>query len=193
MKLDIACGQNKEEGWVGIDLSGDADIVHDLFSFPWPIEDGSVEEIRCSHFVEHIPHYRPEWNGVDGWWLFWSEVYRILAPGGKATIVHPYLWNDRAFWDPTHVRFIHEITWQYLDAKWREAQKLDHYPVAVDFEIVLVTGLGVAGDIQSRAPEVQAFAREHYKNVVGDLQVELRSRKEAPPNRADRRSKRSKR
>jgi hypothetical protein len=39
MNLDIACGQNKADGWVGIDIAADthADIVHDLLSFPWPI------------------------------------------------------------------------------------------------------------------------------------------------------------
>jgi predicted SAM-dependent methyltransferase len=176
IKLDIACGQNKQPGHTGIDIAGDADIVHDLFTFPWPIADGSVSEAFCSHFVEHIPHYRPDWGGRDGWWMFWDEVHRILTPGGTVTVLHPYVKSDRAFWDPTHVRFIHEQTWYYLDRKWRESQGLDHYQTAADFEVSLITGVGISDDMVSRAPEVQAFGRSHYWNVVADLQVQLKRR-----------------
>lgn len=175
IRLDIACGQAKEEGWTGIDLAGDADIVHDLFTYPWPIESGSVSEVRCSHFVEHIPHFRPGWDR-DGWWMFWDEVYRITSPGAEITVIHPYSRSDRAFWDPTHVRFIHEMTWQYLDRKWREDQKLDHYDTISDFEVAVVTGGGISDDMATRNVEAQMFARLHYFNVVSDLKVTLRRR-----------------
>jgi predicted SAM-dependent methyltransferase len=175
-KLDIACGQNKEAGWTGIDLSGDADIVHDLFSFPWPIASGSVSEVRCSHFVEHIPHYRPEWGTTDGWWLFWDEVHRICAPDATIEVTHPYAQSSRAFWDPTHVRFIHEMTWQYLDRTWREAQHLDHYPTTSDFEVTVIAG-APSEDIATRSVETQMFSRLHYWNAVMDLKVTLRARK----------------
>jgi predicted SAM-dependent methyltransferase len=173
-KLDIACGQNKAEGFTGIDLAGDADIVHDLFSFPWPIADGVVEEVNCSHFVEHIPHALPG-QTVDGWWLFWDEVHRITKPGAVVNVTHPYVKSDRAFWDPTHVRFIHEQTWYYLDAEWRKAQGLDHYPVTADFNVVTISG-SIADDIATRALEVQTFARAHYWNALGDLTIRLERR-----------------
>jgi hypothetical protein len=176
MRLDVACGQNKAEGFTGIDLAGDADIVHDLFSFPWPIADGSVEAVRISHFVEHIPHYRPEWGGVDGWWLFWNEIHRITVPGAEIIVDHPYVKNDRAFWDPTHTRFIHETTWHYLDRNWLVAQGLDHYPYTGDFEVVVLVGVGVHPDMGTRSAEVQAFGREHYWNVIADLKVTLKRR-----------------
>jgi hypothetical protein len=177
IKLDIACGQNKQEGFTGIDIAGDADITHDLFKFPWPIEDNSVSEVFCSHFVEHIPHYRPDWGEKDGWWLFWEEVYRVCEPGAKIVVLHPYVKSDRAFWDPTHIRFIHEMTWYYLDAEWRKVQKLDHYQTTVDFECVVIAGNGIAEDMATRSAEAQAFGRQHYWNVVADLQIELKVRK----------------
>ena len=76
-KLDLACGQNKQEGFTGIDIAGNYDIQHDLTVVPWPIAKDSVDETFCSHFVEHIPHYRPEFAGVDGWWVFFNELYRV--------------------------------------------------------------------------------------------------------------------
>lgn len=175
IRLDIACGQAKEEGWTGIDRAGDADIVADLFAFPWPIADGSVSEVRCSHFVEHIPHYRPEWS-KDGWWMFWDEVYRITEPGAEINVIHPYVMNGRAFWDPTHVRFIHEMSWYYLDAEWRKSQKLDHYDTTADFEVLVVTGTDISPDMAARSAEAQQFGRLHYWNVVGDLVVKLKRR-----------------
>jgi len=177
LRLDIACGQAKEPGWTGIDLAGDADIIHDLFVFPWPIEDDSVAEARISHFVEHIPHYLPHWNGVDGWWLFFDELYRICQPDATVDIVHPYAMSGRAFQDPTHVRYINETTWFYLDAEWRKAQTLDHYPVHCDFEAVTIIGTGVDESMANRSAETQAFGRAHYWNVVSDLGVKLRARK----------------
>jgi len=175
-RLDIACGQRKRDGFKGIDISGDADIVHDLNETPWPIRTNSVREIVCAHYAEHIPHWRPGWE-KDGWWLFFDEVFRILAPGGTAEFIHPYVMHQRAFWDPTHVRFIHEVTWYYLDAQWREAQQLDHYETEVDFEIVTVDAMGLSDEFMSRNMETQGFARTHYWNVIPDLRVLLKSRK----------------
>lgn len=178
-KLDLACGQAKREGYVGIDIAGDADIYHDLLVTPWPIRSDSVEETVCSHFVEHIPHYRPEFNGVDGWWVFFNELYRVCKNEAKVVFSHPYAKHERAFWDPTHTRYIHEMTWHYLDRNWRESQRLDHYHAECDFEVYGsgIQGIGLGPELTTRSEEHQAFARSSYWNVIPDLQVELRVRK----------------
>ena len=50
LKLDLGCGQNKQEGFTGVDLYAPwADVKLDLFKFPWPWKDGAVDEIHCSH------------------------------------------------------------------------------------------------------------------------------------------------
>ena len=175
-KLDIACGQNKQKGFKGIDIAGNADIIWDLNETPWPIKTSCVKEVFCSHYVEHIPHDKPGWTR-DGWWMFFDELHRIMAKDGVAEFIHPYVMNGRAFWDPTHVRFIHEVTWYYLDKNWREAQGLDHYPVKCDFEIVTVDATGLSDEFMSRNHEVQAFNRNHYWNVIPDLWVLLKARK----------------
>ena len=55
LKLDLACGQNRTEGYFGIDIiPGDkVDAVVDLEEFPWPIESESAEDIVCNHYIEH--------------------------------------------------------------------------------------------------------------------------------------------
>ena len=84
--------------------------------------------------------------------------------------------TDRAFWDPTHVRFIHEVTWYYLSKEWREMQGLDHYDVDCDFEVVTIN-TDLQGELASRNQETQDFARNHYWNAVGDLRVLLKALK----------------
>jgi len=54
------------------------DIVADLVE-PWPIKDGEYHEIFCAYAIEHIP-----WRKADH---FASELFRILAGGGTATII----------------------------------------------------------------------------------------------------------
>jgi hypothetical protein len=173
-RLDIACGINPAKGYTGIDLEPSADIVHDLFQFPWPIRDGCVSKARIWHFVEHIPHYRPEWGARDGWFLFWEEVHRITRKGASIEVLHPFGMSDRAFWDPTHTRFIVPQTWFYLDSRWREQNDLGHYTTA-DFE-VQVAYAGIADDMAGRNDAYIEFHRNHSWNVVPDLSVTLKRR-----------------
>lgn len=171
VKVDLACGQNKQEGFTGIDIADtdDADIVHDLSDYPWPFEDDSVDETFCSHYVEHT---YPVGGQNDGLIAFMNEQYRILKDGGKARIIHPFLKGDRAFQDPTHTRFIPDVTWWYFNREWRELQKLDHYPITANFEVA---------NIQSdwldpwnlKSIEAQQYGLRHHWNVVGDLVVDL--------------------
>ena len=57
IKLDIACGQRKQAGYVGIDIAAceGVDVVHNLNHYPWPVEGESVTDAYCSHYIEHIP------------------------------------------------------------------------------------------------------------------------------------------
>ena len=167
-KLDIACGDRKMPGFTGIDLGADADIVWDLFRYPWPIANGVVEEVYCSHFVEHIPHWRPNWNGREGWWLFWEEVARVCRPDAQVLVIHPYLKSVRAFQDPTHERFIPESTWYYLDRQWREGQRLEHYDTTADFEVVDVTAIHY--EREGELPDLTRW------DQAADLRVILRRR-----------------
>jgi hypothetical protein len=181
-KIDLACGQAKREDFFGVDVmpTEEADALCDLRQFPWHVTrvgagkslwvpNDYFEEAHCSHYVEHTPMGDP-----DGLIQFMDELYRVCRDGAKVSIIHPYVKNDRAFWDPTHRRFIHEVTWYYFNREWREQQKLDHYPIQSNYEIVVVQGLGIEQGISLRNEQAQAFARQHYWNAVADLAVELK-------------------
>lgn len=114
--LDIGCGENKNDGFVGMDrrpLKG-VDIVHDLEVFPYPLEDNSCLAIVGSHIVEHI---KP-WIMLE----FMNELWRIMKPGGRLAFSHPYGWSHGYIQDPTHCNPCNETTWMYFDHRhplWR--------------------------------------------------------------------------
>lgn len=161
MKLNIAGGQNNPEGFTNIDIWEGADIVHDLEQFPWPIEDGSVEEAMCSHYVEHTKDLN----------AFMNEVSRILKPGGTCSVTAPYYNNIRAWQDPTHTRAISEATFLYYNKQWREQNKLNHYPITCDFDFSYAYHIDPYWAMRNE--EARAFAIKHYTNVVNDIQVNL--------------------
>lgn len=170
IKIDLACGQNKQPEHIGVDIAGDCDIVHDLFNqFPYPFEDNYADEIFSSHFIEHIPMEYIEVNGKfkDKLFAFIDECYRILKPGGKLTLIFPNALSIRAFQDPTHRRFIPATTVYYFSKHWREINKLDHYNCDCDFDFVV--GEAINPNWQTRSNEAKQFAAQNYWNVIDDL------------------------
>jgi predicted SAM-dependent methyltransferase len=55
VKLDLGCGPNPKEGYIGVDIIKYPNVhkVLDLTK-PWPWKNNSVDEIHCSHFIEHF-------------------------------------------------------------------------------------------------------------------------------------------
>jgi len=183
LKLSLACGDVKPEGFKGVDIvkTTSADYVQDLLQFPWSqFADNSVDEIECMNFVEHIPHGD---SRDDPFFQFFDEIHRILKPAefdqnnpniplrGFARITCPYYSSMRAWQDPTHQRAISEASFLYLNKQWRLDNKLDHYPVTCDFDFSYAYVL--TPEWQSRNQDAQAFAIKHYNNVVTDIQVQL--------------------
>jgi SAM-dependent methyltransferase len=165
IKLDIACGYNKKQGYIGVDLWKGADLVCNLEEFPWPFEDNSVDAIFCSHYIEHVPDLVS----------FANELYRIMKTGAKAEIIAPYYTSIRAWQDPTHVRAISERTFQYFNKNSRKALGVVHYPITADFDFVHRFAFDPAWS--NRNAEELNFAATHYFNVVHDIQIILTKRK----------------
>ena len=171
MKLDLGCGDNKREGFTGVDKfkTDSTDIEHDLLVYPWPFEDNSVDEVHSSHFIEHIPGLeRPK---------FFDELYRVLKPGAKATIIIPYGRSPRSVQDFTHQwPPLVEESFLYFNKGWREANKLTHgyYEMVCDFDLSF--GHALNGNWGMRSEEARAFALTHYWNVAADLHAILTKR-----------------
>ena len=166
IKVDLGCGNNKQSGYIGVDkIKLDCvDVVHDLDTYPYPFENNSVDEIFCSHYIEHVEDL-PK---------FMDEIYRILKSGAKATIIAPYYTSVRSWQDPFHKRAISEMTFLYFNKNWRDQNRLNHYDVKCDFD--LTYGYALDPEYVSRAEEHRTFAIKHYWNVVSDIYVTLTKR-----------------
>ena len=85
IKLELGSGQNPQPGYVHLDISAampHVEIVHDI-SEPFPLPDGSVEQILANHCFEHV-----SWRKIG---QIVRECYRVLIPGGKIFIRTPDL------------------------------------------------------------------------------------------------------
>lgn len=175
MQLDLGCGINKKEGFIGVDSRAfkGVDIVCNLNAksegkfTPWPWEDNSVDEIHCSHMVEHLtPKERIH---------FANEVYRILKPAAKASIITPHYASVRAYGDLTHEWPPVVTFWYlYLNAEWREKNAPHNDEYTCDFDHGY--GFNLHPMVALKNSEYQNYAVIHLLEGAQDLYVTLTKR-----------------
>lgn len=179
--LDLACGESCREGYEGVDAFEVPGVKHvfDLTSGErWPFEDGSVDALHCSHFIEHIEagNKHTTYSGQGNlFYFFFQEAFRVLKPGGTFTVVWPALQNVRAFMDPTHTRYIPREMLMYLDEEWRKANKLDHYSArGIPLNFKTVSAHPSIPEIEAAKPDVVQMqnANDHW-NFFQDWCVTL--------------------
>jgi len=95
--LDIGCALNKIPNSIGIDIdpSSQADIIHDLNNYPYPIEENSIEKVYAKHIIEHLDDPKS----------FLKEIFRILRPEATAFIETPHFSCRVAYSEPQHKLF----------------------------------------------------------------------------------------
>lgn len=168
LKLDLGCGQNCQVGFEGVDLYA-PEVKHrlDLLKFPWPWKDGTVDEIHCSHFVEHIPHNLR--------WRFFEECYRIMKLGAIMRVFVPNWKSERAYGDMTHQwPPVSAMAFFYLDRRWREANKLNYGPYAIACNFETQCGpTAINPGFADRPHETQVFACQHYLEAYPDMWATL--------------------
>ena len=166
IKVDIGCGKNKRDGFIGVDAIAFPGVDHVLNvgndSLPWA--DGEVDEVHCSHVVEHLtPNERIH---------LVNEIYRVLKVRGTATIITPHWASTRAFGDLTHCwPPVSEFWYLYLNKAWREVNAPHNQSYTCDFDST--HGHALHPSILSRNQEYQQFAVSWYKDAATDLYATL--------------------
>lgn len=194
LKIDLGCGPNKREGFIGVDcrqFDGKVDQVvnlaqrkkgieqyhtlgapesdcYDLFE-RWPWADHSVEEAHCSHFYEHLTQ--------KGRTFFLNELYRVMIPGGKCSLIAPHFASTRAVGDLSHEwPPIGEMHFFYLSKEWRAVNAPHDDFLHCDFDAVW--GYSMRQDLLTRNQEMQQFAMANYKEAIADIVATLTAKKE---------------
>lgn len=87
--LDIGCGRQPYRNefkhvkkYVGLDRTN-ADVVHDLAAFPYPLETASADWILCTQVLDDIPDQD----------AFMKELHRLLAGSGGLLLSASFVWE----------------------------------------------------------------------------------------------------
>jgi SAM-dependent methyltransferase len=136
-RLDLGSGPKPAEGYVGVDrCEGERVIGWDFtHSSPWPFETESIEALRSSHLIEHLPLVNA--RGRDILLHFFEEAWRVAKPGALFELRWPVPFHPdtgmpvvSAWWDPTHYRHIPlQTIWSYLTSEGRRAMSVESYGV----------------------------------------------------------------
>jgi SAM-dependent methyltransferase len=125
-QLLLGCGNSREkrmgvdndEGWgdlvtLDIDPSTGCDVVHDLDALPYPFRDAEFDEIYAFEVLEHC--------GRQGDWRFFfaqfSELHRVLKPGGYIFLSVPSMDSPWLWGDPGHTRALPVGAFNFLAQK----------------------------------------------------------------------------
>jgi len=114
LKLEIGGGTLVPPGWTNLDCrNGEGPWRRYAQDVPWPAADGSVDAMRASHVMEHIPAGQPRLDVMN-------EAHRVLRPGGVFEVRVPNCLSGtwHAFADPTHVSFWCIPSFHYFDGSF---------------------------------------------------------------------------
>jgi SAM-dependent methyltransferase len=126
--LDLGCGESPRNPYrkselYGVDLRllpflGNVVFKSaDLSLEPIPFHDNFFSSVSAFDYLEHIPRVMASSDGKSTFFPFvrlMSEVWRVLAPGGRFYALTPAYPSATAFQDPTHVNFITAATHKYF-------------------------------------------------------------------------------
>lgn len=164
--LDIGCGKNKKQGYIGVDrIKFDGvDVVLDIGKDGWPWEDESVDGVYSSHVVEHLDSNERV--------HFVNELYRVLKKGCQAQIITPHWASCRAYGDLTHKwPPVSEFWFYYLSKAWREQNAPHNDMYSCDFEVTW--GYVMNPGLTARNAEYQQYGMQWYREAIHDTVATL--------------------
>jgi hypothetical protein len=184
IKLDLGCGTAKKGvDWVGCDKISfpGVDRVFDIGVDVWPFEDDSVDEVNCSHVLEHLTNLNDKWERVH----FFNELFRVLKVGAKCMLVLPHWCSTRFYGDPTHKEPFSEMGFYYLSKDWRRGNS-PHCdstqapgPQSYNCDFEANWGYSFHPSLYVKNDEYKQFALANYKESCQDIIATLV--KKAPP------------
>jgi SAM-dependent methyltransferase len=181
MKLNLGCGSDHLDGWTNVDRKAPADQIVDLAATPWPWADGSVDQVKLIHTLEHLG------TSVRIRLAIMAELYRVMKPGGLVQIVVPHPRHDHFLNDPTHVWPVTPdglaLFDQELNRAWQEQGASNStlgLDLGVDFRLTRVREIPDPAWAELMARDWRAWehAKRHQFNVIQAIEIDLETRKD---------------
>ena len=122
-ELLLGCGRSREKRvaignreWTALttlDLYPDCepDILWDLNLTPWPLADNAYDEVHAYEVLEHLGRQ----GDYASFFEHFSEIWRVLKPGGRLFATVPAPGSPWVWGDPGHTRQISIESLTYLD------------------------------------------------------------------------------
>ena len=117
MKINLGSGDNYLEGYTNVDFNPKykSDIMADL-EYKLPFEDNSVDEVYCSHVLEHLRNFL----------LVMKEIERITKVCALVHIRVPHFSNGLGHGDLGHVQLFGWETFDFvLDGYYNYTYKFE--------------------------------------------------------------------
>jgi hypothetical protein len=177
VKIDIGCGgKKKSPDHIGLDqyqMEG-VDHVLNLGHDFWPLENDSVDEAFCSHFLEHLTNLDGRYERVH----FFNQLYRVLKKGAKCELIFPHWASCRFYGDPTHKEPFSEFSFWYLARQWR-MENAPHTDASVagfklyDCDFDWTFGYNMHHALAAKSDQFRETALLFYKEAAQDIHATL--------------------
>lgn len=163
-RVDLACGNNKKDGYYGIDIDkyDFVDHVLDLRFNKLPFEDEQLTDVYASHFLEHLTF-------EENLFLF-NEVYRCMKTGGIFEVIVPHGMSYAGMVDLSHKTFWTEDTfgyfspenkyyysWFYVDPKTKDRTPIINKWKVLSNDATPKYTYTVDGFLENKLREIHAF------------------------------------
>jgi len=159
--LDLGCGNDKQPGAWGVDISptSDADQLSDLEEFPWPLESDRYLVVYALQVLEHLGDRVKTME----------EIWRICKHGALVVVSVPDGFCPGYVQDPTHKQPWNIGTFLYFcPDQFITGAELPPYNFEAKFRIM---------DYHTRAKQATPWGEQWYAD---DLRVILQAIKREP-------------
>ncbi len=183
MKLDLGCGRNKKEGFIGVDLIDAQGIIKsDILSYLKTLGDNSVDEVRMFHSLEHV--------SANHYIYVIKNLLRVCKNGAIIEIGVPYYNNSFDAANPHHNIHFSEHSFRFFCR-----EKEDRHNVIKKQDLIADYSFGLwdsanegefpgyvrikkieyiyLPEFKDKSEAEKDFARRHYHNVVLNMNTTL--------------------
>jgi len=176
-KLHVGSGYNRYDGYLNCDNDPTTkpDLLFDLESDRYPLDDNTVESVIAHHVFEHLG---------EGYIHCLKELYRVCVNEALIDVRVPHPRSDTFLADPTHQRPITPLGLSLFSKEYNQWCDDNGYPASqlarrydIDFKIVhwnYIFNDSYRNLLENKSPEEIQQYIDLYNNIVSEFYIKLK-------------------